>query len=153
GATWLWHAPAVYDLAVRSPGWHYLQHLCFLGTALLFWYAVIRPYPSRPRWSAWLLLPCLIVADVQNTALSALLTFSDRVLYGYYTEVPRLGNLSALDDQSAAGVLMWVPGSLAFLVPLFWIGFRLLSGERAERLTPRRVSLPLLTPHTASPTG
>ncbi len=67
----------------QSTGWHYLQHLCFLGTALLFWYPVVRPYPSRPRWSLWLLFPYLILADVQNTVLSALLTFSDRVLYRY----------------------------------------------------------------------
>ena len=53
--TWLWHLPPVYDLAMRSSGWHYLQHVCFLGAALLFWYPVVRPYPSRPRWSAWLL--------------------------------------------------------------------------------------------------
>ena len=68
------------------PSWHYLQHLCFLGTALLFWYPVVRPYPSRPRWSLWLLFPYLILADVQNTLLSALLTFSDQPLYRYYVE-------------------------------------------------------------------
>src|SRR5262249_22885659 len=53
---------------------------------------------------------------------------SGRVLYPYYEEVPRLAGVSALDDQSAAGVLMWVPGSIIFLVPLFAIGVRLLSG-------------------------
>ena len=94
--TWLWHAPAAYELALRSSGWHYLQHACFLATGLLFWYPVVRPYPSRPRWSPWLLLPYLILADVQNTILSALLTFSDHVLYPYYLQVPRLGGLSAL---------------------------------------------------------
>src|SRR5207302_6341805 len=129
-ATWLWHAPPVYDLALRSSGWHYLQHACFLGTALLFWYPVVRPYPSRPRWSPWLLLPCLLLADVQNTVLSALFTFSDRPLYAYYAAVPKLGG-SALDDQSAAGVIMWVPGTLAFLVPLFGIGLRLLFGQES----------------------
>ena len=66
--TWIWHAPPVYEYALWSSGWHSLQHLCFLGSALLFWYPVIRPYPSRPRWSPWLLIPYLIVADVQNTA-------------------------------------------------------------------------------------
>jgi cytochrome c oxidase assembly factor CtaG/polyferredoxin len=128
-ATWFWHAPPVYDLALHSSGWHYLEHACFLGTALLFWYPVVRPYPARPRWSPWLLLPCLLLADLSNTALAALLTFSDRVLYPYYAEVPRLAGLSPLDDQAAAGVVMWVPGSAAFLVPLFGIGVRLLSGE------------------------
>ena len=132
--TWLWHAPAVYDLAARSGGgWHHLQHLCFLVSALLFWYPVVRPYPCRPRWSLWLLCPYLLLADIQNTILSALLTFSTRVLYPFYNEVPRLGGLSALDDQAAAGVLMWVPGSVVFLVPLFWIALRLLYGPSGER--------------------
>ena len=95
----------------------------------MFWYPVVRPYPARPRWSPWLLLPYLFLADLSNTALSALLTFSDRLLYPYYAEVPRLAGLSPLDDQSAAGVIMWVPGSVAFLLPLFSIGVRLLSGQ------------------------
>jgi cytochrome c oxidase assembly factor CtaG len=151
GATWLWHAPPVYDLALRSSRWHYFEHVCFLSTALLFWYPVVRPYPSRPRWSPWLLLPVLLLADLSNTALAALLTFSDRLLYSYYAEVPRLAGLSPLDDQAAAGVVMWVPGSVAFLVPLFAIGVQLLSGEgtrmrgQATETLPRRISLPLLT--------
>src|SRR5207249_2305583 len=150
--TWLWHAPPAYELALRSSGWHYLQHVCFLATGLLFWYPVVRPYPSRPRWSPWLLFPYLIVADVQNTILSALLTFSSQVLYPHYAQVPRLGGLSALNDQSAAGVLMWVPSSLAFLLPLFGLGVRLMAGGAnfvagASRTQPRprslRLSLPL----------
>jgi cytochrome c oxidase assembly factor CtaG len=136
-AAWLWHVPAAYELSLRSSGWHHFQHLCFLGTALLFWFPVVRPYPTHARWSQWLLVPYLIVADVQNTVLSALLTFSSQVLYPHYASVPRLGGMSALDDQSAAGVLMWVPGSVAFLLPLFSIGVRLLYGQeaglRAER--------------------
>ena len=126
--TWLWHAPGAYELALRSSGWHYLQHVCFLAAGLLFWYPVVRPFPAHPRWSLWLLLPYLILADVQNTIFSALLTFSDHVLYPYYLQIPRLGRLTALEDQSAAGVLMWVPSSLAFLLPLFVIGSRLLYG-------------------------
>jgi cytochrome c oxidase assembly factor CtaG len=129
----LWHIPANYELALRSDGWHYLQHACFMGAGLIFWYPVIQPYPNRPRWSSWLVLPYLILADVQNTILSALLTFSGKVLYPYYAQVPRIGNISPLEDQSAAGVIMWVPGSVAFLAPLFWIGLRLLYGTGTER--------------------
>jgi cytochrome c oxidase assembly factor CtaG len=157
-ATWVWHVPPVYELALRSSGWHYLQHVCFLGTALLFWYPVVRPYPSRTRWSPWLLLPCLIVADLSNTVLSAVLTFSDRALYPYYADVPRVGGISVVEDQSAAGLIMWVPGSIAFLLPLFGIAIRLLSGRemvdggrwtvdsgRRERRAIQRVALPLLS--------
>jgi cytochrome c oxidase assembly factor CtaG len=130
-STWLWHVPRVYEAALRSSALHSLEHACFLAAALVFWYPVVRPHPARPRWSCWLLLPYLILADVSNTVLSALLTFSDRVLYPHYVAMPRIGGFSALDDQAAAGVLMWVPGSLVFLCPLFTIGVRLLFGERA----------------------
>jgi cytochrome c oxidase assembly factor CtaG/polyferredoxin len=146
GVTWLWHWPPAYEVALRSNGWHYLQHACFLAAGLIFWHPVIRPFPCRPKWSPWLLVPCLILADVQNTVLSALLTFSNHVLYPYYEEVPRLNWLSALDDQAAAGVLMWVPGSAAYLVPLFAIGVGTLFGATVRRpLTGGRLSLPLLT--------
>ncbi len=131
---WVWHIPAIYEMALRSNSLHYLQHICFLSAGLIFWYPVVRPYPSRPRWSAWWLIPYLLFADVQNTALSALLTFANRVLYPYYQEVPRLGGMSALEDQAAAGLLMWVPGSLAFLLPLFAIVVQLMSPSRSHAL-------------------
>ena len=104
-----------------------------MATALLFWYPVVRPYPSRPRWSRWLLLPYLLLADLQNTLLAAWLTFSSDVLYPHYTQVPRLAGISALSDQAATGVLMWVPGSIAFLVPFFWISVELLFDSEARR--------------------
>ena len=126
GTVWLWHAPVPYDWALRSDACHYLEHASFLGAGLLFWFPVVRPAPSRPTWSPWLLVPYLILADVQNTVLSALLTFSDRPLYAYYTEAPALAGFSPLRDQAAAGVLMWVPGSIAYLAPLFAIGVQLL---------------------------
>jgi len=146
GMTWLWHIPPVYDLALRSAGWHYLQHACFLASGLLFWYPVIRPYPVRPRWSLWLLPPYLILADIQNTALSAVFCFSSQPLYPYYSEMPRIGGISVLADQATAGALMWVPGSIAYLLPLFAIGFQLLLGPKPihKIAPPRRISLPLL---------
>jgi cytochrome c oxidase assembly factor CtaG len=128
-ASWGWHLPGAYELALRSSSWHYVQHVCFLGAGLLFWYPIVRPYPCRPAWMLWLLLPYLILADVQNTILSALLTFSDRLWYLYYSQVPRVGGLSALDDQCSAGVIMWATGSLTYLLPLFVIGVRLLFGK------------------------
>lgn len=141
--TWAWHLPGMYDLALRSDGWHYAQHAMFLAAALIFWFPVIRPYPARPRWSRWLLFPYLILADVQNTALAALLTFSDRVIYPHYATMPRLGGISALDDQAGAGVIMWVPGSIAYLVPLFALALRALFNPEVRKPA-GRVPLPMV---------
>jgi cytochrome c oxidase assembly factor CtaG len=157
--TWFWHVPSVYDLALRSPAWHYVEHSCFLVAALLFWYGIVRPFPSRPVWSAWLVLPILLLADVQNTILSALFTFSSRPLYPYYANGPRIWGISALDDQVSAGVLMWVPGSVAFLLPFFVITARLMYGSRPtrapleKRRSPQLIVLPIVgqPPSVTSP--
>jgi cytochrome c oxidase assembly factor CtaG len=132
-STLAWHLPTFYELALRSARWHEVQHGCFLGTGLLFWWPVIQPWPSRPRWPRWTMVLYLLLADLQNTALSALLIFSERILYPTYATVPRLWNLSVLDDQAAAGVLMWVPGSVIFLVPVGVLVMRFLDAPRIRR--------------------
>ncbi|MEX0676966.1 MAG: cytochrome c oxidase assembly protein [Pirellulales bacterium] len=140
---WFWHTPGGYGLALDYGTWHVAQHACLIGAGLLFWYPVISPYPSRPRWSRWIVLPYLFLADVQMTVLSAWLTFAARPIYTHYTEVPRIGGWSALEDQNAAGVLMWVPGSIAFLVPMFWIGLKMLYGS--QQAAPRKAELPAIS--------
>jgi cytochrome c oxidase assembly factor CtaG/ferredoxin len=122
-----WHVPAAFDLALQSPGWHKVEHACFFGSWLLFWWPVVRPFPSKPQWPLWSLPVYLLAADLLNTALSAFLAFSDHVLFRPYLEAPRLFGTTALSDQSCAGVIMWVPGSLVFLIPAAVIAIHCLS--------------------------
>ncbi len=126
----LWHIPALYDLALRSPFWHEVEHAFFLGTAFLFWWHVVQPWPSRPYWPRWATIPYLLLADLQNTILASFLSFYDRVLYATYESAPRLLNLSPLEDQNGAGAVMWVPGSVAFLIPAGAIAIQFLSPKR-----------------------
>src|ERR1700722_15821379 len=123
----LWHVPAFYELALNSPEWHQVEHLCFLGTGLLFWWQIILPWPSRPAWPRWAMIPYLVLADLQNTGLAAFLTFYDRVLYPTYELTPRLWGSNPLNDQVIAGTIMWVPGSIVFLVPAAIIALQFLS--------------------------
>ena len=78
---------------------------------------MLLPWPSRSAWPRWAMIPYLVLADLQNTALAAFLTFYDRVLYPTYEHAPRLWGSNPLDDQVIAGTIMWVPGSIIFLVP------------------------------------
>ena len=127
---WSWHLPALYQLALRVPSIHLVEHASFLAGGFLFWYPVVQPWPGRARWPAGAMIPYLLVADVQNTVLAALLTFSDRVLYPFYEIHGRATEAAALDDQVLAGVIMWVPMSLAYLVPAVLLTIRLLSPKR-----------------------
>ena len=150
-----WHLPGPYELALRSAGWHEVEHATFLVTSLLFWWPVCQPWPSRPRWPPWTMPLYLLLADFVNTALSAFLAFSGRVFYPSYLDVPRLAGISAQNDQVAAGAMMWVIGSFAFLVPAVVITVKLLSpsspAPRVRRLRAshrsllQRAVLPALT--------
>ncbi len=133
GSNLLWHLPFFYGLGLRSESWHRWEHACFLGTAMLFWFPVIQPWPGRPRWPRWAMIPYLLAADLQNTALAAVLSFHDRILYPAYGSAPRVTSLGPLEDQALAGALMWVPGSVAFLLPLGWIVLEVLEGRRGVR--------------------
>ena len=146
-----WHAPKLYELALRSPFWHEVEHLCFLGAALLFWWPVIQPRPSRAHWPRWAMIPYLFLADFQNTALAAFLIFCDRVIYPSYAAAPRLLNLSPLEDQAAAGAVMWVPGSVAYLIPIGLLTIQSLdSRRRSVRPSSRRAELPVIQARGAS---
>ena len=136
----LWHIPQFYELALRSPGWHKFEHFCFLTTALLFWWHVVQPWPSRPYWPRWAMIPYLLSADLQNTALAAILSFYDRVAYPSYANAPRFG-LDPLSDQATAGAIMWVPGSIAFIVPAAMIAVQFLSPKRMVRPSETRLNL------------
>ena len=121
-----WHIPAAYDFALDHERWHEFEHMCFLGTSILFWWPVVRPWPTRARSGGWLLLPYLIMADIVNTALSAFLAFCDRPVYSYYLREPNPFGISPLSDQRSGAVIMWVIGSLIFLVPATVLTIRLL---------------------------
>ena len=127
-ATWGWHAPAAFELALHHRAWHVVEHASFLTAGLLFWWPVVRPWPYRRRWPRPAMIPYLLIADLQNTALAAILVFSDRVLYPSYGLGP-----GALADQVVAGVLMWVPMSLAYLVPAGVLTTRWLSPDTGRR--------------------
>jgi putative membrane protein len=111
-----WHLPGPFEAALRSDDWHIVEHGCMITAGLLFWYPVIRPWPAAERWSRWAWVPYLLVADGVNSVVAAFMVFSGRLLYPSYASLPRLDGISAINDQIIAGAIMWVPGSILFLV-------------------------------------
>lgn len=128
-----WHIPAAYDFALEHERWHDFEHICFLGSSILFWWPIIRPWPSRTRAHGWYLLLYLVLADIVNTALSAFLAFCDRPVYTYYVRKPNPFHIPPLADQIAGAVTMWVIGSLVFLIPVVAITLHLLRPKRVHK--------------------
>jgi putative membrane protein len=124
GTLVLWHVPAVFALALRSPAWHAIEQLSFLVTGLFFWWPVIEPWPGRPLPS-WSIVLYLFLATLPCDILSAFLVFSDRIVYSVYLS----GDSSAavLADQQCAGALMWTLVTLVYLVAGALVSARLLT--------------------------
>ena len=141
---WIWHVPSLYNEAVVNEPLHFLEHMMFIGAAVLFWWTVIDPIPLKPRLSYPLRLLFLFMATLQSTALAAIITLTETVMYTYYESVPRLWGLSAQEDQMIAGLVMWIPGAGIYFTALTIIFFVMLArdNERMLRLEGRPVKGP-----------
>jgi putative membrane protein len=123
-AVWLWHVPAAYEAALASPGLHWLQHATLVGTAMLFWHAVlVRGFSGQQHGLA---LFCLFATALHTGFLGILLTAARTPLYAVQSGAAPDWDLTALEDQQLAGIVMWVPGGLVYaaaglFVAALWI--------------------------------
>jgi len=128
-----WHIPALFELGLRSHWWHETQRASFFAAGLLFWIPVVQPWPSVAKWPQWSIPLYLFLATLPCDALSAFLTFCDRVVYQSYLSAPPLLNSSPLQDQERAGALMWVFVTLIYLIPAVAVAIQILSPRRDWR--------------------
>jgi cytochrome c oxidase assembly factor CtaG len=112
-ALWLWHAPSLFEAALRSEAIHYLQHATLLTSALLFWASILpRRADTRTRVVG---VFSLFTTSMHSTLLGALLTLSPTVWYASYAIAAGPPGPSALEDQQLAGLIMWVPAGLVYV--------------------------------------
>jgi len=111
-ALWIWHAPAFFQATLTSELAHTAQHLSFLLSALLFWWALLYG-PGRENYGAGVLY--IFTTGVHTSILGALLTFAPRVWYPAYAATTAWG-LTPLEDQQIGGLIMWVPAGIVYVV-------------------------------------
>ena len=142
-AIWAWHIPSLYEAALSNRAIHAAEHASFLATGALFWWVVVR------RGYGLGVLYVFGLA-VQSTILGALLTFARAPWYTSHLSSTAAWGLTALEDQQLAGVIMWVPGGLIYLVAalsLFGVWLSAGAGPAPTRSTPaRRPAEPLASP-------
>lgn len=116
-ALWVWHAPRLFVVAIESDWVHAVQHISFLGTALLFWWTLFHKHAGRLGYGGAILY--VFTTAIHSSVLGALLTFAPRVWYGPYAQTAPLWGMSGLEDQQVGGLIMWIPaGTLLTFVAL-----------------------------------
>ncbi|MFT3789343.1 MAG: cytochrome c oxidase assembly protein [Tepidisphaeraceae bacterium] len=136
-ALWAWHIPALFIATLTSEWIHALQHASFLGSALLFWWAVIH---TRRRAEAYgMAILYMFSTAMHSGLLGALLTFASRPLYQPYSHTAPSWGITALEDQQLGGLIMWIPAGFVYVLAglLCVVGWL----KQAERLA-RRQELP-----------
>jgi putative membrane protein len=118
-----WHAPALYEWAVRDPVVHSLEHLTMFGAALAYWAAVAG---SVARGRDLFAVGAIGVSGLAGVALGALLALSRRPWYGVHVPGADAWGIDPLADQQLGGMIMWVPGGAANLVAAALIVLRFL---------------------------
>ena len=127
-----WHFPQAFDLAMHSESWHAIEYSSFLAAGVLFWIPVVRPWPGKAQWPQWSIPVYLFLATLPCDVLSAYLTFCGRVVYPHYLHQQQPLNFSALQDQEAAGALMWIFVTFVYLIPAVAATIKLLSPSGAN---------------------
>lgn len=119
---WVWHAPSLFRPVLQSEGFHILQHASFMFSALLFWAAVAASESFR-RGEAVL---ALFIISLQAGFLGALLTVSRTLWYPFAPDPSPICGLTRGEDQSLAGLIMWIPACsiyalAALIVMAHWL--------------------------------
>jgi putative membrane protein len=126
---WAWHVPSFYQWALSSDAAYWIGQIALLGSAVLFWTALLRS--SAPTPAAFFALLAMVM---QMGLLGALITFAPAALYEPHFATTAPYGLTPLEDQQLAGLIMWV-ASLPLTVAAGWLvlgrWFRRLGGEAA----------------------
>ncbi len=133
-ALWVWHIPSWYGAALHSNTVHAVQHVSFVLSGSLFWWAMVHGRYGRMGYGLGVLY--VFLTAIHTGALGALLTVAPSVWYGDHARQAVAWRFDALIDQQLAGLLMWVPAGVIFIVfglALFaaWLG----EAERRVRLS------------------
>jgi putative membrane protein len=132
-ALWLWHIPSWYEAALRNDAIHALEHVCLVLAGSLFWWAMVRGRYGRMGYG--LAVVYVFLTAIHSGTLGALLTIAPEPWYQTYAQQAGAWGVDALDDQQLAGLLMWIPAGVIFIV----LGLALLAAWLGE--SERRVKL------------
>jgi putative membrane protein len=123
---WVWHAPMLFGAAVAHEWVHALQHLSFFIPAILFWRALLGEHSAAHAAGAAI---AAFVTFMHTGLLGGLITMAPEPLYPVYAGRTGSWGLTALADQHLAGLLMWVPLGLPYVVAGLQLASRLVRGH------------------------
>jgi len=121
---YVWHLPALYQATLTNDWVHALEHLLFLACGMAIWMALLGPLP-KPAWFGNLAkIVYIVLVRLIESVLANVLLWSGAVLYPQYAAGERKWDLTPLQDQTAAGAIMMIEGSIVTIILFGWLFLR-----------------------------
>jgi putative membrane protein len=130
---WAWHIPAAYDLALRHPVVHVLEHMSFLVAGSLYWWHLLSPIRARMRLGGMGPVVYMATTKLFVGVLGMGLAFAPVALYSYYVHHARVWGIPAQEDQALAGIIMAVEQSIVMGLALAILFIRMLGESEREQ--------------------
>ena len=155
---WGTHFSPLFDAALENVWLHDLEHVLYLVSSMLFWMPIVGRDPSPWRLGYPARLLYLFVQMPLNSFLGVAILYSGTILYPHYATTGRLWGPSPLQDQQAAGAIMWGLGDAGFLLGLLlliaaWMRFDEAVTRRRESVEDARAAGHAAATEAASAAG
>lgn len=122
------HIPQIVNRSAQGGPIHYLLHVLVVTTSLMFWIPVCGPIREW-RMSDGAKMIYLFGTSLIPTIPAGWLTFAEGAVYKHYDTIVRVGGISVLSDQQAAGGIMKLGGSTLMWGIIIYIFFKRFMGS------------------------
>jgi putative membrane protein len=133
-----WHIPVVYEAAVENGALHALEHTAFFSAGLILWLPVLETLPAPEWFGSGAKLGYIVGVRLVATVLGNVFVWSGSPFYDVHETGGEYLGLSPEADQSLAGSLMMLEGSLVTVIAIAWLFLRMAQeGEIRQELLER----------------
>jgi len=137
GLLYFWLIPGIHTRVMLDANLYELMNWTMAVNGVMFWSLILDSRPKPPARLSHLMRALLIlVIELPQMVLGAILSLTERDIYPVYTICGRVLDMTALNDQHYGGLIIWLPGTLtSFAAMIVVLVTMRLNEEKAERET------------------
>jgi putative membrane protein len=121
----VWHLPFFYEAAVRHSAVHAVEHIAFFGAGIVLWLPVLETLPAPEWFGTGAKLAYVVGVRLVATIVGNVFIWGGAAFYDVYDTGDDYLGLSPSGDQSLAGSLMMLEGSIVTIVAIAWLFLRM----------------------------
>jgi putative membrane protein len=135
GLLYFWLIPGIHTRVMLDANLYELMNWTMAINGVMFWSLILDSRAKPPaRLSHLLRAGLILVIELPQMVLGAILSLTERDIYPVYTICGRVLDMTALNDQHYGGLIIWLPGTLtSFAAMIVVLVTMRLNEERAER--------------------